>query len=84
MLRYYLVNPSKYEIVDFFESYKAGNLSELRDKTTVDFIKDNQDCQAVYFYDMTYEGLDLGIFQNVEAIGLGTDKEGKGLTLYRF
>ena len=84
VLRYYLINPSKYEIVDFFESYKAGNLSELRDKATVDFIKDNQGGQTVYFYNMTYEDLDLSIFQRVEMIDLGTDKEGKELTLYRF
>lgn len=84
ILKYYLDNPEKYEIVDFFAGYKAGNLTTLKDKKTADFIRENQDAHPLYFYDMTYEKWDLNGLKTSKTINLGIDKEGKSLMLYKF
>lgn len=84
VLRYYLAELERYQIIDFYGDYAAGNLSLLRTKSNAQFIEENQGAATLWFYDLTYGREDFGGLKVNEKTVLGKDKEGKELILYRF
>lgn len=78
---------SKPAIIDYYGSYKTGNLAEIKSVKLEDKINSIlRDYSACWYYDFTYskDSEDLAIKNSIAPVILGHDKEKKEIQIWKY